>query len=54
METNETNFAPFRAVHPSEIIRDEIKARSMTQKELAGRMGMQTSNLSRLLKGEDL
>ena len=54
METNEINSAPFRAVHPSEIIRDEIKARSMTQKELAGRMGMQTSNLSRLLKGEDI
>ncbi len=45
---------PFRAIHPSEIIKDEIKARCMTQKELADRMGMQQSNLSRLLKGENI
>lgn len=47
-------ITPFRAVHPSEIIKDEIKARCMTQKELAERMGMQQSNLSRLLKGENI
>lgn len=54
MMTNEMNNTPFRAVHPAEIIKEEIKARSMTQKELAERMGMQQSNLSRLLKGENL
>ena len=48
------NNTPFRAVHPAEIIKDEIKARSMTQKELAERMGMKQSNLSRLLKGENI
>ena len=54
MATNESNTVPFRAVHPAEIIKDEIKARSMTQKELAQRMGMQAPNLTRLLKGENI
>lgn len=54
METNNTRTAPFRAVHPAEIIKDEIKARSMTQKELAERMGMQAPNVTRLLKGENI
>ena len=54
MATNETHSTPFRAVHPAEIIKDEFKARGMPQKELAERMGMQPSNLSRLLKGENI
>ena len=54
MATNEIHTTPFRAVHPAEIIKDEIKARSMTQKELAERMGMQAPNVSRLLKGENI
>lgn len=54
MATNETHNAPFRAVHPAEIIKDELKARSMTQKELAERMGMQAPNVTRLLKGENI
>ena len=54
MMTNEMNNTPFRAVHPAEIIKEEIKARSMTQKELAERMGMKQSNLSRLLKGDNI
>lgn len=54
MATNKKNTVPFRAVHPTEIIKDEIKARSMTQKEFAERMGMQAPNVTRLLKGENL
>lgn len=54
MATNDTNNTPFRAVHPAEIIKDELKARSMTQKELAERMGMQAPNVTRLLKGENI
>lgn len=54
MATNDTNNTPFRAVHPAEIIKDEIKSRSMTQKELAERMGMQAPNVTRLLKGENI
>ena len=54
MATNDKNMVPYRAVHPAEIIKDEIKARAMTQKELAGRMGIQAPNLTRLLKGESI
>lgn len=54
MATNNINTAPFRAVHPAEIIKDEIKARSMTQKEFAERMGMLAPNVTRLLKGENI
>lgn len=48
METN--NLVPFRAVHPLEVVKDEIKARGMTNAEFAQRLGMKPSNLSRLLK----
>lgn len=54
MATNNMNTAPFRAIHPSEIIKDEIKARSITQKELSERMGMLAPNVTRLLKGENI
>lgn len=54
MATNETHSTPFSAIHPAEIIKEEIKARSMTQKELAERMGMQAPNVTRLLKGEKI
>lgn len=55
METNNRKETiPFAATHPTEIIIDEIKARGMTKKELAERMGMRQSNLSRLLKGENI
>lgn len=55
METNEKVLtAPFMATHPTAIIKDEIKARGMSQKELAERMDMKASNLSRFLKGEGI
>ncbi|MBR5971518.1 MAG: HigA family addiction module antidote protein [Paludibacteraceae bacterium] len=55
METsNNTEIIPFSAVHPTEIIKDEIKARGISQKELAIRMGMKSFNLNKLLKGENI
>lgn len=54
METSRIdNKTPRRAVHPSEIIKDEIDARDMSKKEFAERMGMKASNVSRLLRGEN-
>ncbi len=47
------NKTPRRAVHPSEIIKDEIDARGMSKKEFAERMGMKASDVSRLLRGEN-
>ena len=51
METIKENFLPLEAIHPSELIKDEIKARGMQKKELAERLGIKASNLSRLLSG---
>lgn len=51
METNRIdNQIPFMATSPVEIIKEEIQARGMSQKELAERMGMKASNLSRMFR----
>ena len=52
--SKELKNTPFAVAHPTAIIKDELKARGMSQKELASRMDMQTSNLSRFLKGENI
>lgn len=52
--SKELKNTPFEVAHPTAIIKDELKARGMSQKELASRMDMQTSNLSRFLKGENI
>lgn len=52
METTKKNFLPLEAIHPSELIKDEIKARGMQKKELAERLGIKASNFSRLLSGK--
>jgi len=55
MVTSDNNdFTPFAACHPSEIIKSEIEARGMSRTEFAKRMNMQPSNVTRLLKGEDI
>ena len=38
-------------LHPGEIIKDELDAREMKQKELASFMGMPTSVLNDIIKG---
>lgn len=54
METSRIdNQVPFMAIHPTEIIKDEIKDRGMSQKELAVRLGMKASNVSRLFKEKE-
>ena len=54
METSRIdNQVPFMATHPTEIIKDEIKERGMSQKELAERLGMQASNVSRMLREKE-
>lgn len=46
------NRTPFMATHPYDIVKDEMKFRGMSQKELATRMGVEQSNLSRMLKSK--
>ena len=47
MATIKDNFIPIEAIHPTELIKDELKARGMQKKELAERLGMKAPNLSR-------
>lgn len=50
METN--NKLPLYATHPCEVLKDEILFRGISKKDFAKRIGMQQSNLSRLLRGD--
>lgn len=42
----------FRAVHPGEILSEELKERGIKQKELAERIGIQASHLNEIIKGK--
>lgn len=39
---------PYMATHPLDVVKDEMKSRGMSNKELAARLGMKPSNLSRM------
>ncbi len=52
METS--NFIPFRAARPTEVVKAEMEARGMSQKELAELLDMRASNLSRFLRHGDI
>ena len=42
----------FRAVHPGETLREELKERGIKQKELAAKIGILPSHLNELIKGK--
>ena len=46
------NKTPFLATHPGELIRDELKERDMTQKQLAELTGIKPSVLSETINGK--
>jgi HTH-type transcriptional regulator / antitoxin HigA len=52
MGTNIKNLTPSQAIHPGEILLDEIKARGIKQSELSGMIGYATSQLNEILKGK--
>ena len=45
-------LTPFVATHPGEMIKDELKERGMTQKQLADETGIKTSVLSETINGK--
>ena len=49
---NNKSLTPFVATHPGELIRDELKARGMTQKQLAEQTGIKASVLSETINGK--
>ena len=53
MATIKSNFTPIDAIHPTELILDELMARGMKRKELAERLGMKAPNLSRFLRTKE-
>lgn len=49
---NKKKYTPVVATHPGELIRDELKERGMTQKQLAAEMGVKPSVLSETVNGK--
>ena len=49
---NNKILTPFVATHPGEMIKDELKERGMTQKQLAGLTGIKPSVLSETINGK--
>lgn len=49
---NKQNPTPFIATHPGEMIKDELKERKMTQKQLAAETGIKASVLSETINGK--
>ena len=49
---NKNNMTPCEATHPGELIKDELKERGMTQKQLASETGIKPSVLSETINGK--
>lgn len=49
---NNNGFIPCIAVHPGEILIDELEARGITQKDFAKQIGMYPANLNKIIKGK--
>lgn len=49
---NKKVLIPFVATHPGEMIKDELKERGMTQKQLAAETGIKASVLSETINGK--
>ncbi len=49
---NKKKLTPFVATHPGEMIKDELKERGMTQKQLAAETGIKPSVLSETINGK--
>ena len=49
---NKENITPFVATHPGEMIKDELRERKLTQKQLALETGIKPSVLSETINGK--
>lgn len=49
---NKKELTPVVATHPGELIKDELKERDMTQKQLAAETGIKPSVLSETINGK--
>jgi hypothetical protein len=46
------NLTPFEPTHPGELIRDELKARNLSQAKLANQIGISPSLLNEVINGK--
>jgi addiction module HigA family antidote len=49
---NKKQYTPFEPTHPGEMIKDELKERGMTQKQLASQTGIKPSVISETINGK--
>ncbi|MCD8203027.1 MAG: HigA family addiction module antitoxin [Prevotella sp.] len=52
MATRSDRLVPARAIHPGEILREELRERGIKQKDFAQLIGMQPSHLNAFIKGK--
>lgn len=52
METNAKDIIPARATHPGSVLKSELQARGIKQKDFAKVIGMPAPNLSEIVKGK--
>lgn len=52
METNKNRAVPYKALHPGEVLREELKSRGISQKKFAEIADIQPSHLNEFIKGK--
>ena len=52
MATRSNRLVPVRAIHPGEILREELRERGIKQKDFAKQIGMQATHLSEFIRGK--
>ena len=52
MATKSNRLVPARAIHPGEILREELQERGIKQKEFAQLIGVQPTHLNEFIKGK--
>ena len=52
MATKNNRPVPARAVHPGEILREELLERGIKQKDFAQQIGVQATHLNEFIKGK--
>ena len=52
MATRSNNPVPVRAIHPGEILREELQERGIKQKDFAQQIGVQPTHLYAFIKGK--
>ena len=52
MATKDNRLIPGRAIHPGEILREELRERGIKQKDFAQSIGVQATHLNEFIKGK--